>query len=177
LTYSRNYYKEHRLEILKKGKQYKESHKKELKIYQKIYAKTHKNEIKNRKKIYNLNNKEKIHNQQNKRQQERKKTDIRFRLSCNLRTRLAKVISRHSKSLSTMFLIGCEIDYLMYHLQEQFTEGMSWDNYGDWHIDHIKPCASFDLSKPEEQQKCFHYTNLQPLWAEDNIAKKDKYEN
>lgn len=48
---------------------------------------------------------------------------------------------------------------------------MSWDNYGERHVDHIKPCAKFDLSKPDEQRACFHYTNLQPLWAKDNIAK------
>lgn len=55
---------------------------------------------------------------------------------------------------------------------------MSWENRGNfgWHVDHIKPCASFDLTKPEEQAKCFHYTNLQPLWARENIAKGDKYE-
>jgi hypothetical protein len=79
-----------------------------------------------------------------------------------------------------MFLIGCEIDYLMYHLQHKFKKGMTWDNHGsgnngkgmkEWHIDHIKPCSSFDLSKPEEQQKCFHYTNLQPLWVKENWKK------
>lgn len=75
-----------------------------------------------------------------------------------------------------MFLIGCEIDYLLYHIQEQFNPGMTWDNYGDWHIDHIKPCANFDLSKPEEQRKCFNYTNLQPLWAEENLIKGKKEE-
>ncbi len=79
------------------------------------------------------------------------------------------------KSLSTMTLIGCDIDYFMYYIQKKFTKGMSWDNYGDWHIDHIKPCTKFDLSKPNEQLKCFNYTNLQPLWAVDNLKKGNKY--
>ena len=52
---------------------------------------------------------------------------------------------------------------------------MSWNNYGKWHVDHIRPCIDFDLSKPEEQQKCFHYTNLQPLWAEENMRKHYKF--
>lgn len=51
---------------------------------------------------------------------------------------------------------------------------MNWDNYGEWEIDHIKPCASYDLSKPKEQRKCFNYMNLQPLWAEENLRKGSK---
>ena len=74
-----------------------------------------------------------------------------------------------------MFLIGCEIDFLMYHIQKQFTKGMNWNNYGDWHIDHIKPCALFDLSKSKEQNICFNFKNLQPLWAIDNFRKYIKY--
>ena len=101
----------------------------------------------------------------------RKTMDIHFKLKCNLRTRVYKALKGHDKSLSTMFLIGCDIDYLMYHLQEQFVGGMSWDNYGDWHVDHRLPCASFDLSKESEQRACFHYTNLQPLWAKENLKK------
>ena len=52
---------------------------------------------------------------------------------------------------------------------------MSWGNYGKWHVDHIRPCASFNLVNEEEQKKCFHYTNLQPLWAKDNLSKGSKY--
>lgn len=104
----------------------------------------------------------------------RLKTDINFRLKFNLRSRIRKVLKGKNKSLNTMFLIGCEIDYLMFHIQEQFTRGMNWDNYGAWHIDHKLPCAKFDLSKKSEQLKCFNYTNLQPLWAEDNIKKGSK---
>jgi hypothetical protein len=64
---------------------------------------------------------------------------------------------------------------LIKHLESHFTEGMNWDNYGvyGWHMDHIIPCAAFDLTKPEDQSKCFHYTNLQPLWAKDNLSKRD----
>ena len=67
-----------------------------------------------------------------------------------------------------MFLIGCDIEYLMYYLQCQFIKGMNWNNYGKWHIDHIRPCYTFDLSKEIEQQQCFHYANLRPLWAKEN---------
>ena len=77
------------------------------------------------------------------------------------------------KSKSTMELLGCSIEYLKEHLEKQFQDGMTWENRGQfgWHIDHIIPCAAFDLNNPEEQKKCFHYTNLQPLWATDNHRK------
>lgn len=73
-------------------------------------------------------------------------------------------------------LLGCSIEYLMKHLESKFQDGMSWDNYGHngWHIDHIKPCCSFDLTKEKEQKECFHYLNLQPLWAKDNYNKAKK---
>ena len=82
------------------------------------------------------------------------------------------------KSAKAITLIGCSFPELRQYLEKQFKEGMSWGNYGinGWHIDHLRPCASFDLSKPEEQQKCFHYTNLQPMWASENFSKSDKYD-
>jgi hypothetical protein len=72
--------------------------------------------------------------------------------------------------------MGCSIAYAYAYLEAQFAEGMSWENYGEWHIDHIRPCASFDLEDPVQQRECFHYTNLQPLWAKDNLSKSDKWE-
>lgn len=126
-----------------------------------------------------FNNKDRVLKRQNIYLIEKRKTDIKFRLKFNLRIRLNSALKGKNKSLSTMFLIGCEIDYLMYHLQSQFKPGMTWDSYGKkgWVIDHIKPCSSFDLTKPEEQEKCFHYTNLQPLWAKDNLSKSSKYDS
>jgi hypothetical protein len=78
------------------------------------------------------------------------------------------------KSESTAKMLGCTIQQCCNHLEAQFTEGMSWDNYGKWHIDHIIPCAFFDLSKPSHQKVCFNWQNLQPLWESDNCAKGDK---
>jgi hypothetical protein len=73
-----------------------------------------------------------------------------------------------------MELIGCNIKFLKKYLKKQFKSGMSWSNYGKWHIDHIIPCIKFDLRKESEQRKCFNYSNLQPLWAEDNRRKGNK---
>jgi len=72
-------------------------------------------------------------------------------------------------------LLGCTVEELRAHLEKQFKRGMSWSNYGRWHIDHIRPCASFDLTDPEQQRICFHYSNLQPLWAEENMRKGAKH--
>lgn len=80
------------------------------------------------------------------------------------------------KKGKTMELTGCSKYELLEHLGSQFTESMTWENYGQWHIDHIRPCASFDLTDLEQQKICFHWTNLQPLWATDNIKKGSKYD-
>jgi hypothetical protein len=87
------------------------------------------------------------------------------------RIKMALKTSGAQKSLGTMKLIGCSIPELRERLQQQFQPGMSWDNHGQWHIDHRRPCAAFDLSDPAQQAQCFHFTNLQPLWALDNLRK------
>ena len=101
--------------------------------------------------------------------------DIR-RFKTNLRSRVSHALSRNSKSDSTETLVGCSMNELRDHLESQFTAGMTWDNYGEWHVDHIKPCAMFDFSIDSHQFQCFHYTNMQPLWAIDNYKKGIKYE-
>jgi len=92
------------------------------------------------------------------------------------RRRINKALRGISKSKKTLEILGCSFNELVDHLESQFQVGMNWDNYGyrGWHVDHIKPCASFDLSDPSQQEECFHYTNLQPLWAEDNLKKRNK---
>lgn len=105
----------------------------------------------------------------------RYREDHRYRVELALRNRLwialTKAKSSQCKSASAVVLVGCSINDLMRHLESQFLPGMTWENHGAWHIDHRRPCVSFDLTSATEQQKCFHYTNLQPLWAIDNWRK------
>jgi hypothetical protein len=100
--------------------------------------------------------------------------NIKIRIKCNLGKRIWYALKGFAKSKSTIQLIGCSIENLKIHLEKQFSYGMTWLNYGKWHVDHIRPCASFDLSKKSEQLKCFHYSNLQPLWAVENLRKNKK---
>jgi len=104
-------------------------------------------------------------------EKERKKVDVHFKMMKILRTRIWKALKKNQKSDSTMKLTGCTTEQLKKYIESKFEDGMSWDNYGTWHIDHIIPCAQFDLSDPEQQKICFHYTNLQPMWKEDNMRK------
>lgn len=110
----------------------------------------------------------------NKQRKERWKSDVKYRLTGTLRTRLRKALKRNTKSVSTLALLGCSVEQLKRHLEKQFQPGMSWDKRHEWHIDHIVPCNSFDLTDPIQQQQCFHYSNLQPLWKAENISKNDK---
>lgn len=112
----------------------------------------------------------------NQKQRERNKTDIQFVMKRRLRARIYQALKTGggNKLGGLWDLLGCSIEQLKVHLEKQFSEGMNWSNYGEWHIDHIKPCCSFDLSIDEQQAKCFHYTNLQPLWASDNQSKNGR---
>jgi len=101
----------------------------------------------------------------------RRHVSVGFRVLQNLRGRLRAALKGAGKTKRTLHLVGCTIPELRAHLEKQFKPGMSWDNYGQWHVDHRVACQSFDLTKPDEQRRCFHYTNLQPLWADDNFKK------
>src|SRR5665213_2050276 len=107
---------------------------------------------------------------------ERYRTDLQFRIRKRLSGRLRDAIKARGgrKSSSIVDLIGCSLQKVVDILESKFKQGMTWGNHGSWHIDHIIPCAHFDLTQIEEQKKCFHYSNLQPLWAIENIVKSNK---
>lgn len=105
----------------------------------------------------------------------KKKKDVQYKLKKVLRSRLKNALNHNLKTGSAVNNLGCSVEELKLHLESKFQPGMNWDNHGDWHIDHIKPLASFDLTKEDDLNLACHYTNLQPLWAIDNLIKKDKY--
>jgi len=95
------------------------------------------------------------------------------RIASNLRNRLRQIVKRKGGTV-TSTLTGCNATTLKMHLQSQFKRGMTWGNYGTaWHVDHIIPCSKFDLSIKSQQQACFHFSNLRPLFAQENLAKSD----
>ena len=108
----------------------------------------------------------------------RYKEDIQYKLNRRLHNYTYKHIVKECKQNSPIELIGCTMDYLKKYISNKFTEGMTWKNHGSgkdkWHIDHIKPCASFNLIDIQQQKECFHYSNLQPLWEPDNLRKGAK---
>ena len=108
----------------------------------------------------------------------RLRDNLQYRIMQSCRDRVCKALRRKTKTVTTLELIGCSPAEFRAHLESQWKPGMTWDNWthDGWHVDHIRPLASFDLSDPEQQRIAFHYTNCQPLWATDNWAKNAKWE-
>lgn len=109
---------------------------------------------------------------------QRYKKDLAFTLLRVLRLRLHLVVNGRGSKGRAVELLGCSIETFRGHIESQFQAGMSWANYGlhGWHIDHIMPCAVFDLRDPEQVARCFHYTNMRPVWAHDNLRKSSRVE-
>jgi hypothetical protein len=165
--YNSQYYKKNKDKILKQVKEYSVNNKEKISKRSSKYYKKNKDKI-----LQKIKNKrEHI----NKYTRERRKNNINLRIAHNLRVRIRCAIKKNLKWKKCKDILGCELSELKNYLEKQFKDGMTWDNYGSfWHIDHIIPCSSFNLSTEDEQQKCFHYTNLQPLTAQENLIKSDK---
>ena len=142
-----------------------------IKATKKVYRGDNADKIKANNKAYRAANVNKAKAYQNN----RLKTDIQYKLSKSLRSRLNKALQGNYKTGSAVKDLGCSIVELQMYLESKFQSGMTWDNHGlfGWHIDHIKPLASFDLTNRAQLLIACHYTNLQPLWAIDNLAKGD----
>lgn len=98
-------------------------------------------------------------------------TDVQYMMRVRLRKRIRKTLGEAKASQRTQDIIGCDYETLKHHIESQFERGMGWHNRDRWHIDHIIPCASFDLTNPSQVRACHHFTNLRPMWSRLNIRK------
>ena len=157
LAYCRAYNESHK----KERNDYALSHREEKAVYDKALRQTSK---------YKENLK-KYHNN-------RRMSDVQYRLQKSLRSRLYSAIKGNKKTGSAVHDLGCTVTKLKVYLESKFTEGMNWANWSfyGWHIDHIKPLSSFDLDDIEQLKQACHYTNLQPLWGLENMRKGAKYQ-
>ena len=191
-AYDKVYYQKNKQKKQAYGKVYQQENREKIAAYMKVYCEENKEQLSQKRKVYNQKNREKIaahikvYQQENKEkiaatkkvyQQERYKNDPDFKMSMGVRRRLRLALKGNSKAAPTMEIIGCTIEELWLHLESKFEPGMTRENHGrfGWHIDHKKPCCAFDLSDLEQQKICFHYSNLQPLWAKDNLEKGGNY--
>jgi len=131
-------------------------------------------------KIYRLNNVDKLKqyrldnkNNINQYRKNKKQTDINYKITCNLRTRLWSAIKNEYKSGSAVSDLGCSIEYFKNYIELKFEDKMSWDTWGrdTWHLDHVKPLSSFNLSNREEFLIAVNYKNIKPMWCKDNLSK------
>ena len=154
-------------------KEYCLKNKEHLKEYKKEYYSKNLEHIKELQTEWNSKNRVRFHQMQNAYTKKRRRTDPSFRLKLNLRTRIWNALKGKNKSASTMELIGCTIEELWTHLESKFEPWMTRKNYGKggWDVDHIEACSKFDQTYPEQQRKCFHWSNLQPMEHIANIKK------
>ena len=161
------YYKKNLKQIREYNKKWNLENQEKIKTYNEGYNVKNQDKINQEFKIWYQNNPNYYKN--------RYKNDINFKLKSILRARISQALKGNMKEQSSINLLGCTITEYKKYLSNQFDENMSWENYGDyWEIDHIKPCDSFDLSRLEEQKKCFIFTNTQPLEKIQNRKKSNK---
>lgn len=176
LAYRRQYYEKNRAACLARQKKYREENPDKVRAAMTHWLLTnreHKNakrRVPNRRPFYN-------HEQKKAQRRLQYQQNPKFRLRKCLSARLRAAMCGFCKSARTLELLGCSLEFLRQHLESQFKPGMTWENYGlrGWHIDHKRPCASFDLTDAAQQHECFHFSNLQPLWAKENLLKNAKY--
>ena len=153
-------------------KQYQQDHKAELAIYKKQYRQNHKLEIA----AYNKQYRQGHEFERAIYRKGRKAIDIDFKLKSKFSSEIKQSIKGAKQYKHSTDLLGCTIPEVRKHLERQFQSGMTWGNWSlhGWHIDHVIPLASFDFNDPEQQKRAWHYTNLRPLWAEENMRKRAK---
>ncbi len=197
---SREYYKSHKEQIKESNKKYRESHKEEVaerkrnykkrnserwKEYHAEYYQQHRDDLRMKQRQYREKNRESINAHQrmyreshkeaiNAYNRNRRSVDEKFRIITDTRGFLWSSLKYNRDSPKLRRLIGCSLQEFKQHLETTFKDNMTWDNYGEWNIDHIIPCICFDVTDEIQLLKCFNYKNLQALWGKENSSKNDK---
>lgn len=158
-------------------KKHYEANKEKIQAAHKVYNELNKDKIKKRTQEYYKKNRRKILDRNESYHQNKLKSNTQYRLAYILRCRLRTALNKKYKAGHAVKDLGCSITELKIYLESKFQAGMSWENHSQtgWHIDHIKPLSHFDLSDRDQFLQACHYTNLQPLWAKDNLTKSDNY--
>lgn len=183
----KEYYLKNKDKIKKQAKEHYLKNKDKVIEQLRIYRLKNKDKVKEYNKEYNeryyLKNKEKIGEYRLKNRERdleyiklKRKTDLKFRLNMNISTAIRTSLHGNKNGRHWEDLVGFNLTQLKRHLEKQFIESMTWDNYGEWHIDHKIPKSAFNFTKPEHTgfKKCWALENLQPMWAKDNFSKHDK---
>lgn len=188
--YRKEYDRENKTKIKKRSHEYYEDNKDSIRLKHKCWKENNKDwEInhysdpikKEKRKIYNKEwrrkNHKRVKEDNRKRINKRLKKDLSFAIKHKIGAAMRNAIKRGFKKTSAQILLGCSISEFKIYIESKFLPGMTWENWGlgmtKWNLDHIIPIAAFDMKKEEDQKKCWHYSNFQPLWQKDNIAKSD----
>lgn len=168
----KNYYEKHKDRLNNKNKIWRIGKEEYLKRYEKDRYAKNPELYKTKHKVYSKNNRLVV----NCYVRNKYANDLQFKIKCLMGSRLRSALRNKQKMGKTLDLIGCSIPELETHIEKQFKPGMSWNNwrYKGWHIDHIIPISLFDLSNKEELLKACHFTNLQPMWSEENHKKGNR---
>jgi hypothetical protein len=187
-AYHKKYHQKNRKKKAANNKKWRQDNREKIKKY----LQNNREERLTQKRKYYHNNRERIqaeareysrnnHEKRNAQRRHRRQIDPMYKLQSNMRSGFSRVLSKRStsKSCRTFDYIGMTPEGFWQYLESQFQPGMTRENYGEWHVDHIRPVSSFDFEGDNLEaalHECWHYTNLRPLWAKDNISKGAKYE-
>lgn len=175
----RSHYAANKAKYAERSKAWEEKNKDRARTYRARKYRENKSTMDAKSRAYAANNRQKLNAAKGAWKAKKKAKCPEFKLIVNMRERIRFAMLRACsfRSERTKQLLGCSPEFLRGYIEAKFEIGMTWENYGKWHVDHIIPCAGFDLRNPEAQKECFHYSNLQPLWAEENLSKNDRMPN
>ena len=171
----RRYYRTNRRRVLARNCSYFKNNREKVRVSRLLWRKNNPEKARAQRHLWAKNNPDKVRESTKRWLKSGSPKAENYRISNLLRRRILGALTGKTKAAHTLELLGCSIEQFREHLQKQFRSGMQWNNHGSvWEIDHKLPCASFDLSDPSQQRKCFHYSNMQPLFKQENREKRDK---